>query len=192
MNNELRVDLQRKLEAALSDLEVALRDGKPDAFLTVRANLKSVLALLREEAEPGSEALVLTGFHLFFGECSNSDYHVGSGRTYDPTRVGLAMALDDCADAITEGIAFFGQLRFGDVWVEACYAEDLISEDERFERVTGLWEIADMEFGDIFEAKWFWEKQRKGTVRVRGNLLPGCTSNIDQLLPRKRTSRKTK
>lgn len=190
MNNELRIDLQRKLEAALLALEAALTDGRPDAFLPVKANLRSALALLHEESETDSGALILTDFRLCFGEYSNSDYHVGGGRTYDPTRVGLAMALDDCQDAITEGLALFGRRRFGGVWVEASYYEDMISEDEIVERVTGLWDIADLEFGDIFEARRFRDKQREGTVKVGGNLLPGCTSHIDELLPRKRGIRR--
>jgi len=184
MDSELRFTLRSKLEETLLALKTALKDGRSESFLLVEAGLKTALALLREESGADLETSELTGFRIAYGE--GACCCAGIGAVYDPTLVGLAMALDDCEDVIVEGRGLYGDRGFGGAWVEACYCEDALDEDVRVERVTGLWAITGLEFGDIFEAKWFRDKQRNSTVRYGDHRVFCCTSHIDQLLPCKR------
>jgi hypothetical protein len=184
MDTEMRLNLRSKLAETLVALKTALRDGRPEAFLPVEEGLKTALALLGKESETGLESSELTGFRIVFGKGLASP--AGIGANYDPTLVGLAMALDDCEDMIVEERGLYGDSGFGGAWVEACYDEDPLDKNVKVVPVTGLWDIPDLEFGDIFEAKWFRDKQRNGTVRAGDHRVLRCTSHIDQLLPQKR------
>jgi hypothetical protein len=185
MDRETRLDIQSKLEATLLALEAALGDGRPEAFLSVEAGLKTALARLRE-METDVETSELTGFRIAFGEGLDPCSYAGIGAVYDPTLVSLAMALDDCSDMITEGLGLYGSHGFGGAWVEACYDEDPLDEHVKVERVNALGDLPELEFGDWFEAKWFSDRQRNSTIRVRNNRISCSTYYIDQLLPRNR------
>jgi hypothetical protein len=143
-----------------------------------------LIAHEEKETEPGC-----TGFRIRYGHGAASGCDAGIGETFDPTLVGLAMALDTHADEGPALSGSFGSLGHGGCWVEACFDGDPEEEDTEAERVYGLEDVlricGELDFGDRREARKFRSAQQRDTVWNGHNHIGCSTYYVDELLARR-------
>lgn len=127
----------------------------------------------------------LTGFRIAYRK-GIADCDAGIGETYEPTMVGLAMALDDCEDENAEGRGAYGKIGWGGASVEACFDGDPDDEDTEAERIDSLGAAertcGQVEFGNRSAARRFRVAQRKQTVWDGNNHIACSTYHVDALL----------